>query len=92
MERYIAGPGKKSNWPNLPPCKPRRPVKFVAIDVDGLTMCQCDAQSDYMEKARWYQTQGHDVAIRFVELQDEDYDLETAARRQRRQLGQVSNH
>lgn len=92
MENYIAGPANKSNWPSLPPCKPRRPVKFVAIDVDGETACTCSVQADYMEKARWYQAQGHDVAVRFVELQDEDYELDKALRQDNRQQGQVNNH
>lgn len=78
MENYIAGPANKSNWPNLPPCKPRRPFAFIAIDVDGVTQCQCNPQADYMEKARWYQAQGHDVAVRFVELQEADYEQEKA--------------
>jgi len=74
MENYIAGPANKSNWPNLPPCKPRRPVTFIAIDVDGETACTLQAGADYMEKARWYQGQGRDVEIRFVELQEADYE------------------
>lgn len=89
---HLEGPGHISNWPDLPPCRPRRPVAFVAIDVDGVTACTCSVQADYMEKARWYQTQGHAVEVRFVELQDEDYELDKALRQSNRQQGQVSNH
>lgn len=62
-----------SNWPDLPPCPPRKTVTFVAIDVDNSTACICEPGTDYLEKARYYYNSGHDVEIRHVQLQEEDY-------------------
>ena len=72
---FISGPDNgQSNWPDFGTVKPKsRHKEFYAVDVDGLTVCTCQDNSTAVSAARSYLKRGHVVEVRFVNLNEVDF-------------------
>ena len=75
--------GYKSNWPDVAAIPKQRHDDFYAVDVDGETVLTCKLSSTAVKEARHYKSQGHDVEVRFVCLDESDFQQADTVRRKK---------
>lgn len=63
----------KTNWPDIAAKPKQRQASFFAVDVDGETVLTCQHGSVATEAYRHYASQGREVEIRFVQLEEKDF-------------------
>jgi hypothetical protein len=73
----------KSNWPDYGVINAKqRSTQFYAVDVDGVTVATSKNNKSALETARYYKRQGREVEVRFVHLEEADFQQADERRKQ----------
>lgn len=73
----------KSNWPDLAAKPKSRHAELYAVDVDGITMATSKNNKSALETARYYRKQGREVEVRFVRLEEDDFQQADEKRKEK---------
>ena len=84
FQESVTGPALESNWPDLQERRPRKPIKFFAVDVDGETRHEAYSLTQAKEYVAYYKKRGHLVEVRKVYLEEADLVIEDKKRREKR--------